>query len=285
MKRSRIARMKVILCAGISIGLNTVSSFTLSSVKTRPRQYILHDKAITIPSLSSNIQDEKAEANSIDNDDVKRSISAANLPTSQTEIRLNRDDDTAKSSPGAAKTNTINERLMSEVEAATQAEKGPKTKLGKTFKGTFRYSDKTDEERELALEEAKDLNGVNPTVTILASFFAFGMAYGFWGATQYLADLFLTHPVSADAPYAFARAASVFRNIVMGLSSLISGFSLVSGIGVFLLGVRVAYGVATGELDPTPIRVNNGRKNDDIEIPNVWDLMMNKKSGRKRDRR
>eukprot|EP01083_Nonionella_stella_P193421 714417_1 len=68
------------------------------------------------------------------------------------------------------------------------------------------------------------------------------MAYAFWTATQFLGELFLAHPVSADAPYAFVRSASVFRNVVMGLSSLASGFSFVSGLGVFLLGVRVAYG-------------------------------------------
>lgn len=183
-----------------------------------------------------------------------------------------------------AKTNTVNERLMAELQAATDAEKGPKTAIGKKFQDNFRYSEKTDEEREAALEAARDLNGVNPTVTILASFFAFGMAYAFWSATQFLGELFLSHPVSADAPYAFTRMASVFRNVVMGLSSLASGFSAVSGLGVFLLGVRVAYGVMTGELDPTPITKPGALRNDEIEIPNVWDLMMNKKPN-KRGRR
>ena len=39
-------------------------------------------------------------------------------------------------------------------------------------------------------------------------------------------------------------------------------------------------GVFTGELDPTPIK-KPGMKNDEIEIPTVWDLMMNKKPNRK----
>lgn len=179
-----------------------------------------------------------------------------------------------------AKTNTVNERLMAELQAATDAEKGSKTEFGKKFKDAFKYSEKSEAERELAIEQARDLNGVNPTVTILASFFAFGMAYGLWWLTGFLGALFVSHPISADAPYAFSRIAAVFRNVIMGLSSLASGFSFVSGLGVFLLGVRVAYGVLTGELDPTPIK-KPGLKNDQVEIPNVWDLMMNKKPGRK----
>lgn len=141
-----------------------------------------------------------------------------------------------------AKTNTVNERLLVELQAAADAEKGSKTAFGEKFKGAFKYSDKSEEERALAIEEARDLNGVNPTITILASFFAFGMAYGFWWLTGFLGALFISHPLSDDAPYAFTRIAAVVRNAVIGLSSLASGFSFVSGLGVFLLGVRVAYG-------------------------------------------
>jgi hypothetical protein len=43
-------------------------------------------------------------------------------------------------------------------------------------------------------------------------------------------------------------------------------------------------GVTTGELDPTPITKSGIMKNEEIEIPNVWDLMMNKKPN-KRGRR
>lgn len=96
---------------------------------------------------------------------------------------------------------------------------------------------------------------------------------------------FLMNPVGQDAPYAFQRAASVFRNGVMGLTSLASGFFLVTGLGIFALGVRVAYGVFTGELDPTPIKrsaiAGVGKNEEDVVMPNVWDLMMNKKPTRK----
>jgi len=62
------------------------------------------------------------------------------------------------------------------------------------------------------------------------------------------------------------------------------GFFLVTGLGIFALGVRVAYGVFTGELDPTPIKRNpiaGVGKSEDVVMPNVWDLMMNKKPTRK----
>lgn len=235
---------------------------------------------------TDNDSDVSKTSNDSNNDDItKRTISAAPIKNESIEINSSnsKNDENSNTNP-AAKTNTVNQRLMAELQAATDAEKGPKTAIGQKFKDNFRYTEKTDEEREAALEDARDLNGVNPTVTILASFFAFGMAFAFWTATQFLGDLFLTHPVSPDAPYAFARAASVFRNVVMGLSSLASGFSLVSGLGVFLLGVRVAYGVFTGELDPTPITKPGRLKPEEVEIPNVWDLMMNKKPN-KRGRR
>ena len=217
----------------------------------------------------------------------QRSIGVAPLNNNQIEIQG--DTKEKEETKSSAKTNTVNERLMAELQAAAQSEKGPKTSTGKKFADSFRYSDKTEEEREIALQQARDLNGVNPTVTILASFFAFGMAFGLWSLTQFLGDLFLSHPVSADAPYAFSRIASVFRNAIMGLSSLASGFSLVTGLGVFSLGVRVAYGVITGELDPTPITRSSagnlgGSSRKDLNVPNVWDLMMNKKPN-KRGRR
>lgn len=52
----------------------------------------------------------------------------------------------------------------------------------------------------------------------------------------------------------------------------------------FLLNLSLFLGVMTGELDPTPITKPGRLNKDDIEIPNVWDLMMNKKPN-KRGRR
>ncbi len=246
-----------------------VSSFTIPSSK---HSVVGKKESKTFPTFL------KAE---IEVSDEPRSISAKTIDQETIEIKSSSPSPVQEKS--SAKTNTVNERLMAELQAAAEAENGPKTKMGEKFKGAFRYSEKTDAEREAALEAARDLNGVNPIVTILASFFAFGMAFGLWSLTQFFAEAFLTHPVPVDAPYAFVRAAGVFRNAVMGLTSLASGFAAVSGLGVFLLGCRVAIGVFSGELDPTPIK-KPGLKNDEIEIPNVWDLMMNKKPN-KRGRR
>ena len=65
--------------------------------------------------------------------------------------------------------------------------------------------------------------------------------------------LLTSHPLETDLYFA-QRLADVFRNAVMGVSSLASGFFGIIGLGIFVLGLRVAYGVATGEVDPTPIK-------------------------------
>mmetsp|Transcript_58810 Transcript_58810/g.70138 ORF Transcript_58810/g.70138 Transcript_58810/m.70138 type:complete len:279 (+) Transcript_58810:34-870(+) len=186
-----------------------------------------------------------------------------------------------KSPPKAAATNTINARLLSEIENQTSLQKAPKTDLGKKAAQVFASSrpEITDEEREAKLAEARDLNGVNPVVAITASLFAFGFAVATWTLTQYLAGQFASHPVESDV-YFIQRLASVFRNLVMGLFSLASGFFGVTGMGIFAMGVRVAYGVAKGELDPTPVSKKSGG-GEEIKLPNAWDLMMGKKPGRR----
>ena len=177
-----------------------------------------------------------------------------------------------------AATGTVNERLITELEEAAKKEKyGARSEMGKKLGLDSFKSSKTDEEREIAIQQARDLNGVNPVVAIGGSLFALAAAAGLWALTNYLAEYFALHPVDSDV-YFVSRVSAVFRNVIMGLSSLASGFFGVTGAGIFLLGVRVAYGVTTGELDPTPLKKN---KADQVEVPNVWDLMMNKKPDRR----
>jgi hypothetical protein len=184
-----------------------------------------------------------------------------------------------KTEEGAAATNTINERLMEEVREATDQEKfGSRSSIGKKLGLDSFRSEKTDEERQAAIQEARNLNGVNPLVALAGAAFALAAAGGLWAFTNFLAEYFTLHPVESDA-YFIQRAAAVFRNVVMGLVSLASGFFGVTGLGIMLLGVRVGYGVMMGELDPTPIKRS---KQEELEMPNVWDLMMNKKPGRRR---
>lgn len=178
-----------------------------------------------------------------------------------------------------AATNTINERLLSELEEATQKEKfGARSAAGRKLGLVDGYgrARKTDEEVEEAIARARDLNGVNPVIALTGSLFALGVAAGLWYATSQLGLYFLQNPVDTDV-YFVIRVTSLVRNVAMGLVSLASGFFGVTGLGIFLLGVRVAYGVITGELDPTPIKQN---KTDKSKMPNMWDLMTNKKPSR-----
>mmetsp|Transcript_61383 Transcript_61383/g.150229 ORF Transcript_61383/g.150229 Transcript_61383/m.150229 type:complete len:316 (+) Transcript_61383:86-1033(+) len=188
-----------------------------------------------------------------------------------------------------ALTNTINERLMTELQEAAGKEKfGARSTAGKKYGlvDGFGRARKTDEEVKAAIAEARDLNGVNPLVALTGGVFALGAAAVLWWATSQLGVWFTTHPPQTDV-YFVQRAAQVFRNITMGMISLASGFFGVTGLGIFLLGVRVAYGVMTGELDPTPIKPSASavaaakEKQDAVELGKIMDLMMNKRPTRR----
>ena len=89
----------------------------------------------------------------------------------------------------------------------------------------------SDEERQVAIEEARNLNGVNPVVAIVGGLVGVTIATGLWFGTSSLGTFFALHPVDTDV-YFIIRVTSVFRNIVMGLSSLASGFFGVTGVGI-----------------------------------------------------
>lgn len=208
-----------------------------------------------------------------DKDDLS-SANLINVKPDDSDDSDTKDDELCR----AAATNTINERLLEELKEATKEEKGPKSSFGKKLGLDAFRSEKSEEEREAAIAQARDLNGVNPVVALAGSAFALTVAGGLWALTNLLVEFFVLHPVESDA-YVVERATAVMRNVIIAIVSLASGFFGVTGLGIFLLGVRVAYGVATGELDPMPIKKS---KQEEIEMPNVWDLMMNKKPGRRR---
>ena len=183
-----------------------------------------------------------------------------------------------------AATNTINERLMAELQEAEETEKfGSKNKKLSPVDG-FGRARKSDAEREAAIAAARDLNGVNPWVAIIGSFFALGVAVALWIATNKLGGFFAAHPPETEV-YFVQRSAQVFRNVVMGMTSLASGFFGVTGLGIFGMGVRVAYGVITGELDPTPIKSRTAATKESVDVGKMMDLMMNKKPGRRGGKR
>jgi hypothetical protein len=199
----------------------------------------------------------------------------------------------------AAKTGTVNERLIAELQAATALEKtgstgsssssnnGPDGKSNKwTQVASFFKSTKTDAERRAAIAEAQNLNGVNPVTTLFGAVFALVCSVALWWSTQSLAIYFAIHPADSDI-YFVERVTLLSRNVIMGLSALASGFFGVTGLGILLLAIRVGYGVVTGELDPTPIVTNSSKTISDdttkVDMSNVWDMMMNK-STKKRQR-
>eukprot|EP00545_Synedropsis_sp_CCMP1620_P003303 CAMPEP_0119003706 /NCGR_PEP_ID=MMETSP1176-20130426/720_1 /TAXON_ID=265551 /ORGANISM="Synedropsis recta cf, Strain CCMP1620" /LENGTH=262 /DNA_ID=CAMNT_0006955329 /DNA_START=97 /DNA_END=885 /DNA_ORIENTATION=+ len=197
-------------------------------------------------------------------------------PLTRPEIVTTKEED--DDGGGGAATNTINERLMTELQEAADKEKfGARSSMTKKMGlGGFK-SDKTDDEQQAAIDAARNLNGVNPAIALAGGAFGLVMAGALWFATLALADFFSMNPVETDV-YFVQRSSSVIRNICMGLASLAAGFFGVTGVGIFALGIKVAIGVAKGELDPTPIKKKPG---EEIELPNVWDLMMNKKPTRR----
>ena len=179
-----------------------------------------------------------------------------------------KDDDQTSTEGGAVATNTINERLLVELQEAEQKEKfGSKSVAGKKLGLVDGYgrTRKSDEEIKAAIAEARDLNGVNPLVALGGSLFAAGVAAALWILTNKLGIYFASHPPQTEV-YFVLRTAQVFRNVVMGLVSLASAFFGVTGLGIFLLGVRVAYGVMTGELDPTPIKQRTTQTKESVDI-------------------
>jgi hypothetical protein len=190
------------------------------------------------------------------------------------------EEEEAEERPTKAATGTVNERLMRELEEAADRERyGARSSVGERMGLSAFRSSKSDEERRAAIEEARNLNGVNPAVALAGGVFALAVAAGLWTATSALGEYFAFHPVESDT-YFVDRVQRVVRNVIMGLFSLASGFFGVTGVGIFALGVRVAVGVMRGELDPAPLKKKSAE--EEIEMPNVWDLMMNKKSGRGR---
>ena len=246
--------------------------------------------AVTDPRKAEN--DQNGTNNKISNDLLSdgnefRPSFVTSADTSSTMIEVadaaseEKDDQTTDT---RAATRTVNERLLAELEQAAQQEKyGRRSEFSDKLPSWFVDSisnQKTDAERQAAIAEARNLNGINPAVTGVASAVALVAAYGLWQATTTVGVFLATHtPGAADTDwYVVARASAVVRNVAVGLTSLAAGFCGVTGLGLALLTGRVAVGVVTGELDPTPLPSANGADGEpSIELGQVWNSMQGKK--------
>jgi hypothetical protein len=173
--------------------------------------------------------------------------------------------------------------LLDELKEAAEMEASGSS-FGKKKKGRKATTDfslwggqrKTDEERQRAIEEARDLNGIDPVSTLGGSIFALAAAAALWSVTNAVAEFFSSHPPQPTDIYVVQRATAVFRNVVVGLFALASGFFGVTGAGILLLAIRVAIGVSKGELDPASSSKpfdSNGDDDRSRLISNAWELM------------
>ena len=98
-------------------------------------------------------------------------------------------------------------------------------------------------------KRTEDLNGINPVTTILFSAFPAVVCYLLTTLASYLTNNFAVQYLNSEL-YPVQRIAIVARNLVVGLVTLGGGFCGIIAVGLLVLGVTVAVGVAKGELDP-----------------------------------
>mmetsp|Transcript_13810 Transcript_13810/g.20681 ORF Transcript_13810/g.20681 Transcript_13810/m.20681 type:complete len:250 (+) Transcript_13810:32-781(+) len=102
----------------------------------------------------------------------------------------------------------------------------------------------------------EDLNGIQPMTPLSFSIVPLGMSIVGWQLTTYLAGHFAIQYVDSDI-YPIQRAAIVARNLIIGTTTLATGFCAVISLGLMLLGITVAVGVANGKLDPNKPRIDS----------------------------
>ncbi|GMH87438.1 hypothetical protein TrVE_jg11572 [Triparma verrucosa] len=161
-----------------------------------------------------------------------------------------------------------------------------KPKILKTISRTLNTRPRlTDEERALSIASARDLNNIPPLQTLLSGLvtFSFGL---FLYKTVLLSFLF---PLSSswklpgeEEVYVIQRISGVGKTILYGGVSLLTFFTIFVGLGVTVLGLRVGYGVVTGELNAegSGFRVEDFGKGGGFDVGEQFQMMMGKKKGK-----
>lgn len=123
-------------------------------------------------------------------------------------------------------------------------------------------------------QKKEDLNGINPITPLVFSAVPAAMAYVGWQVSHYLTATFAIQYVNSEI-YPVQRIAIVARNVVVGITTLATGFSGVVSLGLFLLGITVAIRVIKGELDPKA-ELESTNNSEKEQNGNVKDLMKDK---------
>lgn len=118
-------------------------------------------------------------------------------------------------------------------------------------------------------QQKVDLNGVDPITCVAGAIPVAALSYGFWTFTGRAAEYFVTHPIDSDF-YPVQRLGVVFQTAMVGLGSLAAGIFGFTALGLLLLGIQVAYGVATGELDPNKKSIQPERQSTAEKVRDLF---------------
>eukprot|EP00640_Fibrocapsa_japonica_P002763 CAMPEP_0113940572 /NCGR_PEP_ID=MMETSP1339-20121228/6679_1 /TAXON_ID=94617 /ORGANISM="Fibrocapsa japonica" /LENGTH=243 /DNA_ID=CAMNT_0000944447 /DNA_START=60 /DNA_END=791 /DNA_ORIENTATION=- /assembly_acc=CAM_ASM_000762 len=111
-----------------------------------------------------------------------------------------------------------------------------------------------------------DLNGIQPFQAILGSLLAAGLSFGAWKFTNAMTIIYANQSakLAQSDILMVSRMTGFMRQVIVGSGSLATGVFGFTSLGMLLMGVRVAYGVAKGELDPTYVDPEKEKKSIDL---------------------
>ena len=130
----------------------------------------IHQESSCIVRLAAGDESNYSIADNNDVSNSERKFSAASTEKTEILVASGNDADDITTTPiNKAATSTVNERLLSEIQASVDKEKYGSGKTREYFKEF--QSQKTDEERERSIEEARDLNGEYLVVSACTYYF------------------------------------------------------------------------------------------------------------------